>query len=159
MLGLPDSPVCLQPPEPVDIDIVKWGDLWSYWDIAADPGYKWPEVGYETDSGKAGVGFHQWTKDRRGQFGFGGDGENTLMAGGSIAYFFRKHVQMAEIRCWSNVTLDVRRDDGTALCFKHPNFARGRATHLTSPRLQVRLSTLTAVRSCGPTCGQVLPIS
>ena len=105
----------LQPPQPVDIDIIKWGDIWSYWDIAADPGYKWPEIGYDADSGKAGVGFHQWTHDRRAQFGFGDDGENTLVTEGAITYFFRKHVQMAEMRCWRNMTLSILRDDGAVI--------------------------------------------
>ena len=105
----------LLPAHPVDVDIIKWGSAWSYWDIASDPGYRWYELGYEEDSGKVGVGFHQWTHDQRAQFGFGDDGENTVVMEGAITYFFRKRFRMAELRCWRNITLHVLRDDGAVI--------------------------------------------
>ena len=105
----------LTPPEAVQIDVIKWGDIWSYWDISIDPGYHWAQPDYARDSGKAGVGLSQWTHNKRGQFGFGGDGETTVVGAGSITYYFRKNVLMTELRCWENMTMLMRRDDG-AVC-------------------------------------------
>jgi hypothetical protein len=79
---------------------------WKYLDNGSDQGLAWRSSGFNDASWKTGSG----------QFGFGDGDEATVLQSGFVTYYFRKHINVADVNTLpDSVILSMIHDDGAVV--------------------------------------------
>jgi hypothetical protein len=107
-LSYTSAPVVLNAVQPSSgTQLVSFGEVWKYFDDGIDPGPDWMKPTYDDRGWSAGPG----------RLGFGGDGEVTVVNGGSgstrrLSIYFRKRFNVPNPALFSQLLLRLMRDDG-----------------------------------------------
>ncbi len=81
------------------------GAPWNYLDNGSDQGTAWQALDFDDTNWKIGIG----------HMGFGDGDETTLLTPGSITYYFRKIVNIADTSQLDNIYFHIVHDDGALL--------------------------------------------
>ncbi len=92
--------------------LVARGSTWRY--RVGDPGTGWSAPGFNDAAWASG----------RAELGFGDGGETTVLASGSLAYYFRAGFTVADPGAVGSLTLSLIRDDGAAVYVNGTEVAR-----------------------------------
>src|SRR4051812_949870 len=87
---------------PVHAQLIPAGAVWKYWDNGQLPDPNWAAPGYDDAAWAAGAA----------ELGFGDGGETTVVASGSLAYYFRTPFAVADASSITNLRVRLKRDDG-----------------------------------------------
>ncbi len=90
---------------PVLAQFINWGGAWSYWDNAGAVSNGWQNQGFDDSAWPVG----------NGRFGWGLDGEATLLTAGRIAHYFRRSVVITNGGALDSLTFNALRDDGVVV--------------------------------------------
>ncbi|MGC8828799.1 MAG: Ig-like domain-containing protein [Verrucomicrobiia bacterium] len=97
-----------QPPgivEPVITTVVPAGSEWLYWDNSQAVAAGWQTLGFNDASWQTGVA----------RFGFGFDGEKTLLTEGRVTYYFRRYFYITNVAMFTELEFRLQRDDGAVV--------------------------------------------
>ena len=80
---------------------------WKYLNISSDPGTAWRQSNFDDSAWPSGLG----------EFGFGDGDETTVLVkrNPSLAYYFRKKIQVTETLAGKTVMLHMKHDDGAVV--------------------------------------------
>ena len=92
---------------PVFTPLISSGSAWKYWDSATAVSNGWSGLAFEDAAWPAG----------NGRFGWGLDGEATLLTSGRITHYFRKTFVITNGGALDSLTFNVLRDDGVVVYF------------------------------------------
>ncbi len=94
-----------QPSQPVFLTLVPPGAGWNYWDSASAPGTGWQSPLFNDAAWPSGTA----------RFGWGLDGETTLLTEGRITHYFRRWFYVTNIGQLDELLLQLVRDDGAVV--------------------------------------------
>ena len=100
--------------------LVSFGDVWKYLDDGSNLGGGWRARFFDDRNWSAGPG----------RLGYGGDGEVTVVSGGTnasvrnVTTYFRRQFVVADTSAYGGLLLRVRRDDGVAVYLNGIEIAR-----------------------------------
>jgi hypothetical protein len=95
------------PIAPVYTTFFNYGALWKYWDSASPVANGWQTIEFNDSAWPSG----------NGRFGWGLDGESTLLTEGRIAHYFRRAFVMTNGSALESLTFNALRDDGIVVYF------------------------------------------
>src|SRR5262245_42743217 len=87
---------------PIHAQLIPVGAVWKYWDNGQLPDANWTARNFDDVAWAAGPA----------ELGFGDGGEATVIAAGSIAYYFRTTFPIADASSVTNLRVRLKRDDG-----------------------------------------------
>ncbi|HWN95324.1 MAG TPA: Ig-like domain-containing protein, partial [Methylomirabilota bacterium] len=90
---------------PVFRPIILYGAQWRYWDSAIPVSNGWRDIGYDDSAWASG----------NGRFGWGLDGESTLLTEGRVTHYFRRTFVLNTANTVDSLTFNVLRDDGVVV--------------------------------------------
>jgi hypothetical protein len=93
------------PTVPVFTTFIPAGAAWSYWDNAAAVGVGWQGTGFNATGWPVAPA----------RFGFGLDGEATLLTAGRVSYYFRRWIYVANPFLLTELIFQLQRDDGAVV--------------------------------------------
>jgi hypothetical protein len=106
--SLPVSVTVVTPPdvvEPVYQVLIPAGDEWKYWDYTSAPSAGWQNIVYDETNWLTGYA----------RFGYGFDGEKTIITSGRITHYFRKSFYITNIAMFTELEFRLQRDDGAVV--------------------------------------------
>lgn len=95
------------PVAPVFATYFDFGSAWKYWDSTTPVGANWTALGFDDSAWPVG----------NARFGWGFDGESTLLTSGRITHYFRKDVAINNGSALETLTFRAERDDGIVVYF------------------------------------------
>jgi hypothetical protein len=93
------------PIEPVFAPLIAAGADWKYWDNAQAVGAGWTQPGFNDAAWPTGLA----------RFGWGWDGERTLLTEGRITHYFRRWFNVANPALLNELVFQLARDDGAVV--------------------------------------------
>ncbi len=93
------------PTVPIFTTLIPAGATWNYWDNAAAVGAGWQGTGFNASAWPAAPA----------RFGFGLDGEATLLTEGRVSFYFRRWFNVANPFVLTELLFQLQRDDGAAV--------------------------------------------
>ncbi len=93
------------PISPTFTQFIPYGSQWKYWDSAAAVSNNWAAFDFDDTTWPAG----------NARFGWGIDGEATLLTSGRITHYFRKSFPVTNGGALDSLTFFVVRDDGVVV--------------------------------------------
>ncbi|MBI5383221.1 MAG: PKD domain-containing protein [Verrucomicrobia bacterium] len=110
-LAMTSPPVVItvgSPPPPItpvfELCIPAWSD-WKFWDNVAPVAANWAQPGFDDGAWPSGVA----------RFGWGYDGERTLLTDGRITHYFRRWFTVANVALFNELIFQLARDDGAVV--------------------------------------------
>ncbi len=90
---------------PVFTQFISYGSSWMYWDSASAVGNGWQRVGFDDSAWATG----------NARFGWGLDGESTLLNPSRVTHYFRKPIVVTNAAALETFVFNVVRDDGVVV--------------------------------------------
>ena len=92
---------------PVFTTFFGYGSAWKYWDSATAVSNGWAGLAFDDGAWPAG----------NARFGWGLDGESTLLTEGRVTHYFRKSIVVTNGGALDSFTFNLMRDDGAVVYF------------------------------------------
>lgn len=85
--------------------LIATGATWKYLDNGSNQGTAWRGTGFNDASWSSGAA----------QLGFGDGDESTIITSGYVTYYFRHSITVADPNAYTDLILDIMRDDGAVV--------------------------------------------